>query len=151
MQLKMCQPKRKAFVHFPRLTLLLVSAFTLADELNHQKFRCCAYKFGSSCTCHLDFASFSLSNPNCKCVRQMNGDLLGKYEVLLKKKRSDDCTRASVATRSSGVVDTGSREDSVMGIPAPLSMNPSDLTSSGKMVSQFFNKSDVLQPKIPWT
>lgn len=38
-----------------------------------------------------------------------------------------------------------------MSIPPPPAVNPSDVTSSGKTVSQFYCKSDVLKPEVLWT
>ena len=38
-----------------------------------------------------------------------------------------------------------------MRIPPPLPMNPSDVTSSGKVFSQFFSQSNFLKPEVGWT
>ena len=57
-----------------------------------------------------------------------------------------------MATRSSEIVETGSREQTVTRIPLPPpAMNPNDLTSSEKTVSQFFSESGALKPKVLWT
>lgn len=126
------------------------------------------------------FNTRGLFNAKYKRVRQINGDLRrvfcvvcdktinltrmgesalcgnqtsgkGSVKSFFKRKGSEDCAYNTVATRSGANVDTGSRVDTVMSIPPPPAVNPSDVTSSGKMVSQFYSKSDVLKSEVLWT
>lgn len=85
---------------------------------------------------------------NALCGNQTSGKEIMKSSF--ERKGSEDCPKVSAATRSSENADTGSREDTVMSIPPPPTMNPNDVTS-GKTVCKIFSKKDVLKPEVLWS
>ena len=60
--------------------------------------------------------------------------------------------KSSLATQSSENVNAQRPdEDTAMSVPLPPAMNTNDTTLSGRSVSQFVSRNDVLKAEVLWT
>ena len=85
---------------------------------------------------------------------KLDGSTAGQatMKTYLEQKRSESQMKSSLATQSSENVNAQRPdEDTAMSVPLPPAMNTNGTTLSGRSVSQFVSRNDVLKAEVLWT